>query len=786
MGDDARSVGSGVQRLSDLAAALIDQGSQSALSLALTMIVANQLLAADFALYSFSALGFFVCWGCWRAAIIEPYLVDFAESAYTERSGIPFSLAKLLVRRIAPYAVVAFVAGLLLGDNIAGRSLSAFAVVAPAVALLDGVRAANIAQGRKLELTVGNIAWWVSFGILIGALYLLGSLTMVPAILALGLAALCAGAVSSAIVGIERNTTLQWERFKVLGRPLLVEVLLIAVSVHALAYLIALVTTLEESAGFRGALVLAGPLSTLVGGLRLGILSDAARYRDLADGQARINYLASVTAGLAGAAAVVMMLNYALVLFAGELVLGDTWQYAKPAAFPVMLGMALTSLHLVAGTVLRVRGRGFEIVLIRTLLLPSAIVPVLVGGYLAGAKGAGWGFALGIGIAGPIWLYAAGRGGPDNVDDKVLAWPAIRKRDENPYTYSLQEATGTQGFTTDEFGVKSAIFGRYGIVHVHWPEFALLANSSAIRAVRCMAVLTLLGIQKARGAQIVWTVHNVDPHEIADDRVSRWYLARFRALLSGIIAPSNFTLRETLDRHPELAQIATTTIPLGDHDAEYPDATDRQQARTALGIEPDDVLLANIGQIRSYKNQASLASVVAAAEAADSDEATTPRRWVAIIGGSPRDEGEVDRLKTIAARSSSVRLLPKHVPSDEVAEILSAADLFVAPFKSITNSSSVLLSIGYGCPVLAPDIGSLPELADTIGADWIQLYSGDLTAEIIDTALAKTQTELGDPGLDSFSWSSIGKATAAFYAGLVSGDQAGEDQTSLLTDSPAS
>ena len=51
------------------------------------------------------------------------------------------------------------------------------------------------------------------------------------------------------------------------------------------------------------------------------------------------------------------------------------------------------------------------------------------------------------------------------------------------------------------------------------------------------------------------------------------------------------------------------------------------------------------------------------------------------------------------------------------------------------NSGAALLSLSFDCPVLAPNQGSLAELADCVGTAWLQLYDGELTADILRDAV---------------------------------------------------
>ena len=82
------------------------------------------------------------------------------------------------------------------------------------------------------------------------------------------------------------------------------------------------------------------------------------------------------------------------------------------------------------------------------------------------------------------------------------------------------------------------------------------------------------------------------------------------------------------------------------------------------------------------------------------------------------------------------------LPSEQVAAHLAAADVIALPYRAILNSGSALYALSVGRPVIAPQLGSLPELAAEAGTDWVEFYEGEFSAEKLRSALGEAKKTL--------------------------------------------
>ena len=49
------------------------------------------------------------------------------------------------------------------------------------------------------------------------------------------------------------------------------------------------------------------------------------------------------------------------------------------------------------------------------------------------------------------------------------------------------------------------------------------------------------------------------------------------------------------------------------------------------------------------------------------------------------------------------------------------------PYRQVTNSGSAVLALSARRPILGPRMGSLPEVQQLVGEDWVRLYEGSLS-----------------------------------------------------------
>ena len=294
----------------------------------------------------------------------------------------------------------------------------------------------------------------------------------------------------------------------------------------------------------------------------------------------------------------------------------------------------------------------------------------------------------------------------------------------------------------------------YRLLHIHWVAFE--TNLFKVFGEQLSLLLSLWSLTWLRllGFKVVWTVHNVLPHDrlTSNDPLVARYLAR-------ISAAKIVHSRSTIDqmRQYRLNTERTTVIPHGNYDGVYPDTLMRSEARAKLTITPDDFVILFFGMIRAYKGIDELLEAFAGID----------RSQVRlVIAGQCFDEALGAKIRK-AQNLLMIDYYEGFVDDTDVAMYFKACDMVCLPFTTVTTSGSALLAATFGKPIIAPYVGALRDMPRDIGV----LYDPD-----DETALQRSLLKvIDDPTLlahmgtasrayaDTLSWRQIARDTLSVY-----------------------
>jgi glycosyltransferase involved in cell wall biosynthesis len=312
----------------------------------------------------------------------------------------------------------------------------------------------------------------------------------------------------------------------------------------------------------------------------------------------------------------------------------------------------------------------------------------------------------------------------------------------------LSEELSKQGYAVRAFRWKSLGLQKATLIFLHWPD-EFFVNNGRVRTIKSFIKLGVIHIAKIMwNTKLVWVAHNAAPHDAVtvDSILRRWFLGS----LDGVVFLSQYsrTLIEAL--YPETCKCSSVVTVHGNY------------RRTAITREaPWNVPIGNIrlvhfGQIRPYKNIEALVDAMSSTSAGVS----------LIVAGMVMDRSLGAALQDRSRGSSHIELDFRKAPiSDaELEAIIDSADAVVLPYKNILTSGAALLALSRNRPVLAPNIGSLPELRDTIGHEWVYLYDGEFSQQVlVDFREWILSTERGGIApLDAYELSRIGQDLRGF------------------------
>lgn len=306
----------------------------------------------------------------------------------------------------------------------------------------------------------------------------------------------------------------------------------------------------------------------------------------------------------------------------------------------------------------------------------------------------------------------------------------------NPYSIRLVESFPPR-VEMRYFTWRRALLEPFDVFHLHWPEVKVRGTSGPRSLLRGTLFLLLLLRVRLTRRGLVRTLHDSIPHE-APNALQRWVIG--------------------------LSERWTTLwIVLNDDTPAPPGAVTRRSRIGHFGdwFEPGGTTavpgrLLHFGLVRRYKGIDTLLR--------EFERIRDPSLSLRIVGLVHEDD-LADEMERVSERDPRVTVENAFVSDERLCTEILSSELVVLPFSRITNSSSLLVALSLGRPVLAPEAPSIVEVADEVGDGWVQLYEGELTAAHVLDALDAVRAFDDDarPDLTSRSWTTIGEEHAEAF-----------------------
>lgn len=235
---------------------------------------------------------------------------------------------------------------------------------------------------------------------------------------------------------------------------------------------------------------------------------------------------------------------------------------------------------------------------------------------------------------------------------------------------------------------------QFNIIHLHWIDFALpysnLYFSRVISLINTLFVLTYLKILRYR---VVWTVHNIIPHEplTINDKLIVKYLSK---LASSILVHSINTKSELAVN--EEIQSKTIVTPHGNYISEYPNIVSKSTSRRYLGLPSKAFVYSSVGYIRPYKRLEDLITTYISSGLHSTS--------YLLIAGSCIDNEYLKKLTYLSSKYNRIIIKSGFIPDNFLQYYYNASDIVVIQYKEFTTSGSAILSASFGLPLILPKL----------------------------------------------------------------------------------
>jgi beta-1,4-mannosyltransferase len=303
--------------------------------------------------------------------------------------------------------------------------------------------------------------------------------------------------------------------------------------------------------------------------------------------------------------------------------------------------------------------------------------------------------------------------------------PAANRRNDNPYLSILGNALEQQGVSVMR---PSMPFGgsKAQAVHLHWLEQVfwgrLSSRSNTAAALNAERLIRWASDARSRDGRVVWTVHNLAPHEgMGQERAAIWsrLTDALLPLVTDVVTMSESAQIPVFAAYPAAGKAKPHVI----RHPHYRDHFNRLGIAETKAAERPIILC--IGKMRRYKQVPELVRVF---------QERTHRDYRLVIAGLA-DADYAAEIADAIGSDHDILFRNEEISDAELLHLLRTASATIFNFSTILNSGSVLAALSAGSRVMCSAHGALTELAADVGSDWVRTYEGPLTATWLDAQL---------------------------------------------------
>lgn len=197
----------------------------------------------------------------------------------------------------------------------------------------------------------------------------------------------------------------------------------------------------------------------------------------------------------------------------------------------------------------------------------------------------------------------------------------------------------------------------------------------------------------------IFVCHNVFPHERfpLDKFLTRTVLRKGKAYITHSAMDA-----EDLKEIVAVPNYETTVLPV--HNSFKMKNLTKPQARLAANVAEDKKILLFFGFVRDYKGLRHIINAMPEIVKYDSNIR------LMIVGEFRSDkEHYLEQIKNLGV-GDNIDIVDGYIPDSGIEKYFAASDLIVLPYESATQSGIVQIAYGFEKPVIATNVGGLPEV----------------------------------------------------------------------------
>ncbi|MEJ2706166.1 MAG: glycosyltransferase family 4 protein [Anaerolineales bacterium] len=291
---------------------------------------------------------------------------------------------------------------------------------------------------------------------------------------------------------------------------------------------------------------------------------------------------------------------------------------------------------------------------------------------------------------------------------RVAFFPRVEVYADNPYWQILKNELEQAGVEFCQTNDQLYLQWRWlvqnrssvDVLHFHHLRHNYAVNEQRASYQRLLKFAAKLALARLLGYRVVWTMHNLQPHErLKPERVFHLTNRVLAQLANTVIVHCEYAQQALRSQYGRRGQVIIIEHP--NYIEAYPNSISREQARETLGISEVKKVFLFLGAVRPYKGVEKLLQVFGKLERKDLKLLVVGKMW---------DKALESQLKNLAAQDGRIDIFPNYVPDKDLQIYFNAADAVVLPYSQVLSSGSAVLAMSFGRAVIAPRIGCLREV----------------------------------------------------------------------------
>lgn len=340
---------------------------------------------------------------------------------------------------------------------------------------------------------------------------------------------------------------------------------------------------------------------------------------------------------------------------------------------------------------------------------------------------------------------------------RVCMLPHKGDRNGNPFLRILRSALDRQGVRV---GPVSRSWQQLpSALHVHWLETPVWGRIQSrlpfLAEIHVTNTVHLGRRLRLAGKPVVWTAHNLAPHDYFKPWHREVYLRfrfQFLPLVTDVICMSESVVESVQNEFPELVNARFHVVRHPHYIHHFKSSCSKMPPELTLDRRENGLIISTFGLIRPYKNIPATIREMRSADFA----------FEFIVAGKGPDL-EMEKIREAIGGDRRFTYISRRLSDSEVTGLIGASDLVLLNFKKILNSGSILACLSLGCPVLAPNFGSIVDLGNEVGTGWVQTFDGDLSVGDVRNAISRIPSG-GQPDLSAFDPQKIAEEHISIYS----------------------